>query len=167
MNMKPRFISIVLPLIAFLGLLAALGFVQGEERLDGPAVNKLINGLGYETKVLVADPGKEKYEFKVTRGGLDIPIAAEVSASKNFIWLTVFFGEAPKPAEASGVKMHNLLTWNGRIQPCQFYITEKGNLMMGMAVDNRNVNAVVMKKWIDKIVDDSVRSQEAWANGGK
>jgi hypothetical protein len=167
--MKQKFLPVLVPLFALVALFAVVGFgfVQSEEKLDAPEVNKMVNGLGFETKIINSEVGKEKYEFTITRGGLDIPIAAEVSASKNFIWLTVFFGEAPKAAEASGVKMHTLLNWNFKVQPCQFYITDKGNLMLAIAIENRNVTPLIMKRWVEKLVDDAVRSQDAWKNGGK
>jgi hypothetical protein len=167
--MSKRFSSFGLPLLAAAGLAVAAGFatLQSEDKLDAVGVSKMVQGMGYELKTLNTEVGKEKYEFTISKGGLDIPIAAEVSPSKNYIWFTIFFGEAPVAAQANGAKMHALLNWNFKVQPAQFYITDKGNLMMAYAIDNRNVTPALMRRVIDKIVDDAVRSKDAWANGGK
>ncbi len=168
-DMRKRILRVLLPFAIVAGLLALAGFgaFQGSQQLDANEVSKLVQGLGYELKTLNSEVGKEKYEFTITKDGLDIPIAVEVSGSKNYIWFTVFFGEAPKAEEAKGAKMHALLNWNFKVQPCQFYITDKGNLMLAFAVDNRNVTPPVLRRVIDKLSDDAARSKDAWANGGK
>jgi len=167
--MNKKFLAAAFPLAAAVALLALAGFrsVQGADRLDAASMKALVSGLGYELKTLNAEEGKEKYEFTITKGGLDIPVAAEISASTNYVWFTIFFGEGPSAAEAKGPKMHALLNWNFKVQPCQFYITDKGNLMLAVAVDNRGINAAVMRRVIDKLIDDAVRSKDAWADGGK
>lgn len=168
-GMRSSLLRFWMPPAVVAATFVAFGFslVQGEDPLDAVAVGKMVEGLGYEVKPLSTDPGKEKYTFTITKGGLDIPIGAEVSNSKNYIWLTINFGEAAKPTEASGAKMHALLNWNSKIQPCQFYITDSGRLMMGYAVENRNVTPAILRRTIDKVSDDAARTQDAWKNGGK
>jgi hypothetical protein len=149
--------------IAFIGLAAFAGLTYGvaeagaqSGQFDAAQLKSAIEGLGYETKALNTEAGKEKYEFKLTRGGLDVPIAAEISPSKNFIWLTVFLGE-PKADKAL-----ELLKQNGKIQPTNFYVTDKGSLMLGFAIDNRSMTAAILRQRIDKLTDDTVKTRSYW-----
>lgn len=152
--------------LGLIGVIAATGAVtsrgafagQAEDRLDAAKLKAMINGLGYETSDLNTEVGKEKYQFKITKGSLDVPMAAEFSPSKNYIWFTVFLG-ASKPT----LKFEDMLKRNSEIQPSQFYITSKGNLMMAIAIDNRSVSAAVMKRNVDKLADDVESTQSLWS----
>lgn len=146
---------------AFLTSLTASAGGQSE-RISAAQVKSMIEGLGYELKTLNSEVDKEKYEFTITRGGYDIPVAAEISPSKNYLWLTVFLGPAPKAADTAASKFEAFLKANFDVQPCQFYITTKGNLMMAIALDNRNITAPFLKTKIDKIVDDTVKKADLW-----
>ncbi len=132
-----------------------------QDQLDAAKLRAMIEGLGYTTKDLDSDPGKEKYEFKVVHDGLDIFIAAEVSPSKNYVWLTVFLGEAPK-ATAPASEFREMLKWNGKIQPTQFYITASERLMLGFAMENRSITPAVLRRTIDKLTKDVADSEDAW-----
>lgn len=160
--------KVLLALLSIAGLMAvallpmSVG-AQSQEagRIEATQLRTLITGLGYEVKDLSAEPGKEKYEFKVTSGGLDIPIAAEISPSKNYIWLTVYLGDQPKDSSFTS-KAVPLLKQNAKVQPCLFYITSKDALMMAIAMDNRGVDAVAMKRNIEKISGDVASTKEFW-----
>lgn len=156
-----KFVLASLVCIVALALMTA-GFASAaaqDERLDAPKLKTVIEGLGYEVTYLNKEEGKEKFQFKVTKSGFDIPIAAEFSASKNYIWLTVFLG-ASKPT----LKFEEMLKQNFKIQPCLFYITEKGNLMMGIATDNRSVSPAVMKRNLEKLAEDAANTSELWSD---
>lgn len=129
-----------------------------QDKLNGASLKTMIEGLGYETKALNEEAGKEKYEFKINKAGFDIPIAAEVSPSTNYVWLTVFLG-AVKPTH----KFEELLKQNTKIQPSQFYITSKGSLMVGIALDNRQINPAVLRRNIDKVSEDVSGSSTLWS----
>lgn len=156
---------IVLSLIAILGLIAVAAFpvlagAQGEAKeLSVAELKTMVENMGYTTKELSKDTGK--FEFTITKEGLDIPIAAEVSGSKRYVWLTVFLGDFGKLSdqEARAVKM---LKQNFKIQPSQFYVTEKGNLMMAMPLDNRTINAAVLRRCTDKLSNDVSSTKELW-----
>src|SRR3569832_684200 len=106
-------------LVAALGVFALVGF-QSSDSLDRPQLRKMLVDLGYEVKDLEKTAGKEKYSFTVERGGLNIPIAAEISPNGNFVWLTVFC----KEGLPSGDKAVELLKSNSEIPPSQFYATK-------------------------------------------
>lgn len=139
-------------------------FSQGQvdvSRLDASALKKMMEGLGCELKALNEEAGKEKWEFSNEKGGLTIPIAVELSASGNYIWMTVFLG-SDMTDEKLREKGPGLLRGNFKVQPSQFYVTEKGNLMLGMAVDNRGVTSTWMRRCIDKVLADVADNQGLW-----
>lgn len=122
-------------------------------------LREILVQLGYTVKDLSTTPGKEKYEVKITQGGLDVPISYEISASTNYVWLTVSLG--PGPSEAS-VLNSSLVKQNAKIQPCLFYITEAGNLMMGLAVDNRGLTNALLRRYTDFITSRVVETKAYW-----
>jgi len=129
-----------------------------DDKIDAAQLKSMIEGLGYETKALNAEVGKEKYTFTVKLSDYDVPIAAELSASTTYVWLTVFLG-ASKPT----AKFEDMLKRNYQIQPCQFYITTKGSLMMGVAIDNRQITPAVLKRNVDMLAENTTKSHEIWA----
>jgi hypothetical protein len=148
----------VLPILA-LGAAALTPVVFLQATVLEPAdLQKIVEGMGYTTKMLNEEKGKEKFEFTIKAEGFDVPIAAEVSPSKNYVWFTVLLGKATE----DGAKNTALIKENFKIQPDFFYATEKGNLMMGIAVDNRGVNAAVVKRVTDKLAEDVSKTSKVW-----
>ena len=127
--------------------------------VDRPALRKMLTELGYEVKDLETTPGKEKYEVSHTKQGFNVPVAYEISPSTNYIWLTVYLG---KPPADTSIRNSQLLRQNFTIQPCQFYITEKGNMMMGLAIENRGVTNAVLKRLSDMVTDKVVQTTSYW-----
>jgi hypothetical protein len=117
--------------------------------------------LGYTVKDLATEPGKEKYEVVHIKDGYNVPVGYELSASTNYIWLTVFLGPAKTEVNASQME---LLKQNFSIQPCQFYITAKGNLMMGLAPENRGITNAILRRHTEKIVADVAGKVSYWQN---
>lgn len=141
-------------------LLAAHGHDDAPERLDAALMKEMVEGLGYEMKTLSAEAGKEKYEITVTRGGLDVFVAVELSVSKGYLWLTVPLGEIAE--DALKAKAPLFLRENARIQPSQFSLTDAGRLMAALAMDNRFISAAALRKAADKLVDDVVGTKALW-----
>ena len=158
-------LAVCLASFAAIGFLSApkamAGGQTGSDKLDAASMKSMVEGLGYELKELNGEAGKEKYEFTITKSGLDIPIACEISASRNYVWLTVFLGEAPK-GSAGASKFENFLKDNFQIQPSFFYITSKGNLMCGIALENRAMSPAIMKRNIEKLSDDVAKTKDHW-----
>jgi len=149
--------------LAALTLLIGLSFVAAGFRhqtgqIDRPQLKSILEQLGYEVKDLDTTAGKEKYSITAAQGGLNIPIAFEISANDTYIWLTVFLtADAP-----DGTMATNLLKKNADIQPSQFYITASGKLMMGVPIENHEVtNAVIRQKTTD-ILDHVVNTKDIW-----
>ena len=149
-------------LLIFLSIFSL--FVNSAKAQEAGPINQarlreILVQLGYIVKDLNTTPGKEKFEVKTTQGGLDVPISYEISASTSYVWLTVFLG--PAPAEAS-ILNAAMLKQNSKIQPCMFYVTESGNLMMGLPVDNRGLNNALLRRYTDFITTKVVDTKAYW-----
>lgn len=132
---------------------------QENSALDASGLRKMIVDLGYEVKDLNTEAGKEKYELTITTDDFTIPVAAEVSPSKNYVWFTVNLGDVVKDQ-----KRHlDLLKQNAIIQPNFFYVTSKELLIMGVPVDNRGINSVAAKRIITKLSNDVVETAKYWS----
>jgi hypothetical protein len=157
----------ILSIIAILGLIAVvavpgLAGAQGEDKqLSAAEVKTMLSNMGYTLKDLNTEAGKEKVEFMIQRDGFDVYVAAEVSPSKRYVWLTVFLGEV-KEFSNFDERAAKLLHQNFKVQPTMFYTTDKGNFMMAIATDNRNLNAAALRFRIDKLVADCTSTNEFW-----
>lgn len=151
----------VLPFLLVAVVAALAAFAAQNDRLDAAGLKKMLEGMGYELKTLSAEAGKEKWEFTVTKDDLDVFIGAELSASKNYIWLTVFF--KPDVTEStSAANLHALLMANARVQPAHFYISSSNQLMMGFPIDNRSVTPAVLRRAIDSLTSGVVSTEDIW-----
>ena len=64
------------------------------QQLELESLKKLVEQMGYKTE---QSEGANNFEFLTQRDELDIPISAEVSESRNFVWFTVFLGDPAMP----------------------------------------------------------------------
>lgn len=146
-----------------IGFSLGLGFIGNKniqtDKLNSESLKKMAEGLGFELKTINAEVGKEKYEIPVKTATLSVPVGAEVSSSTNYIWLTVNLG-----ANSSTKKHEEMLKSNGSIQPCFFYITSKGALMMAEPIDNRSITPAILKRCLDKLVSDVEKTTTIWQN---
>ena len=121
-------------------------------------LKELLVQLGHTVKDVVTTPGKEKYEIKINKGGLDIPMGLEISPSTNYIWLTVNLGKA----SADSTKYYKYIKQNSKIQPALFYVTDAGNVMMGLPVDNRGINNALLKRYTEFIAGKVADTKDTW-----
>ena len=136
----------------------AAGSTQDCGPINAGKLKELLTQLGHSTKDLVTTPGKEKYEVKVNSNGFDVPIGFEISPSTNYIWLTVFLGKASGDTAST----YSLIKQNAKIQPAFFYITDSNNLMLGLPVDNRGLNTMHLKRYIDFIAGKVGTTKVYW-----
>lgn len=139
-------------------LLVSALVTQSSDQMETMQLKTLVEGMGYETKMINSEKGKEKFEFTIKTDSHNIPIGGEVSPSKNYIWFTVFLGESAK----SQSRHTELLRENAKIQPNFFYITSTGNLMLACATDNRGITAAVVKRITDKLAGDVSKTASIW-----
>jgi hypothetical protein len=147
-------ISIVLFGVAALSLMGS----ARTDQVDRKQLKDMLTQLGYPVRDLDSTAGKEKYSFTIERGGLNIPVAAEISNNGKYIWLTVFC----KAGEPVGDKAITLLHKNADIQPTQFYLTESKKLMLGLCIENHEVTNASLRDRAEKIVDDVVNTKDIW-----
>ena len=157
--MKRSFLFTTLVTAILIVACTSFGYAQSCDPLTSAQLKEKLIQLGNEVKDISAAAGKDKFEVKYTTASLDVPVAYELSASKNFIWLTVFLGPAKADTSLTNAA---LLKQNFTIQPCQFYITAKGNLMMGLAIENRGLTNAILKRHSDKLVADVQATAFIW-----
>lgn len=138
------------------------GFYPIQSQFTAKDLKSTLEGMGYELKVLEDEVGKEKWEFTISRHELDIPVGAEISASKNYIWLTVYLGDIKDIGAVKASKLVGLLKGNAKVQPAQFYITDSDGLWCALPMDNRGVTAPIMKRCVDLLVDAVGKNQDLW-----
>lgn len=149
-------------LVLLLGRAGAQDTATVDGAWDAATLKKAIQDIGYEPKPLGETAGKEKFEFKVEKSNLNIPVSAEISTSKNYLWLTVRLGDAPTEFKDAGVKLGALLKANAQVQPNQFYITAKGALMMALPVDNRGMTNAILRRRVDFLTNAVVEQKDVW-----
>lgn len=130
---------------------------QGGEELDAAKLKGMLLGLGYEVKDLSTTVGKESFTVPAKTEGFNVPLAAEISPSKRYIWLSASLGNV-KPTQ----KHEALLKRNGKTQPVHFWITESGLLKVGLALENRQMTPAQLKWGIDKVATDVGTSAADW-----
>lgn len=135
---------------------AAPAHAQDSE-MSAAKLKEMLVGLAYEPKDIGTEPGKEKYEVKITTTGFNVPIGLELSPSKRFVWLTTFLGKS-----SPQTKFEALLKRNAKIQPTFFWITDSGNLMAGMALDAKSLTPANLKFGLDKVSKDVSDSATDW-----
>jgi hypothetical protein len=156
---KQASLSFVALLTCFFVFVGSASSQQPCDPIDRKQLREKLVQLGYDIKDLVTDPGKEKYSTVVVRDGLDIPIAFELSGSAKYIWLTVNLGNAP----AANLELNNtLLKQNSKIQPCLFYITDAGRLMMGLPLNNLGVTNAYLRERIEFIATNVGSTKLLW-----
>ena len=132
---------------------------QSCDPINASKLKEMLGQLGYTVKDIETNPGSEKYEIKVTKDGIDVPILYQLSASGSYMWLTVSLGN--KYTDESVINS-TLLKQNSKIQPCQFYTTESGKLMMGLAVDNRGINNAQLRRYTEFITGKVIDTKAYW-----
>lgn len=125
--------------------------------LDLAGVKALLANMGHEFK----DLSETKIEITVTEDTFDVPIAFEVSGSGRYVWLTAFLGTVAEEG-LSAAQANALLRQNHSIQPAHFYVTSSSSLMVGLAVENRALDAVMMRRAVGKLAGDVAKTSDDW-----
>lgn len=146
---------------AGLALVPALSFLpranQDPAPLDLAGLKALITNMGHE----MTDLSETKFEISITEDTFTVPIAFEVSGSGRYIWLTAFLGKVPDEG-LPAVQANALLRQNHSIQPAHFYVTSSSSLMVGIAVENRGMDAVMMRRVVAKLATDVASTSDEW-----
>lgn len=154
-----QLLKFVLPIVAT-GVIGSFAVQSAETPLTAKELREVLVGLGYEVKDLSTEAGKEKYEILTKTDSFNVPMGAEISPSKSYIWLTVYLG-----ADADTRKHRDILKQNGLVQPSQFYVTKSDKLMVALPVENRGMTPAYLKDKISKLVGDVESSATVWQAG--
>jgi hypothetical protein len=156
-----RNISSLTLAILLVGTVSLSGFDRFQDcnAIDRKQLREILVQLGYDTKDLITDPGKEKYTVTLTRSGLDVPIGVEISGNNKYIWLTVNLGNGVADNSA---KNFALLKQNGKTQPCHFYITESGKLMFGVPLENRGISNTILRERLETVASRVGETESIW-----
>lgn len=156
LHLSVRILAITLPLLVSLAAKA-----QDCSAITRQQLRSMLVELGYEVKDLETEPGKEKFSVMTRSNSLDIPVGIEQSPSSKYIWLTVNLGTAP--ADTSS-KYKALIRENAKTQPCLFYSTASGLLMMGLPLDNRGISNTILRDRIDAVSRNVGNTKQIWGD---
>jgi hypothetical protein len=146
-------------LFVFLVLNSGTILAQSCDPITGTQLKQLLLNMGLTAKQINEAGKPDKFEISNEYSGLTIPVAAEISASTNYIWLTVNLGSVPADSASKGIQ---LLRQNFAIQPCQFYVTTKNVLMLGFAMENRGMTSAVLRRSLDLVLKRVADSRSYW-----
>jgi len=160
MNFMNRYKLTRFSIILFcIWMLPVFGHAQSCDPITRAQLKEKLEQMGFTVKTISQEAGKEKYSIDHPGTGFNIPVGYEISPSTNFIWLTANLGKAENLTPEKSMEM---IKENGKIQPCFFYITSTGLMMMGLGVENRGVTAAILRRHIDKFVADVSKTSAVW-----
>jgi hypothetical protein len=122
------------------------------------ALKTMVQGMGYTPKEL-GKPDSPLFEVTIASNGFDVPLGMEISKSGRYVWVRAMLGQADKLPPERGTE---LLKKQGEIQPTMFWITKSGNLLAGMAIDNRDVSPEHLRFVMEKIAGDIAATSALW-----
>ncbi len=145
--------------LSFIFLAPLFGKAQSCDPINAARLKEMLVQMGYTVKDIATEVGKEKYQVDINTSSFNVPVGYELSPSKNYVWLTANLGKAKDSTSTINAAM---LKQNGIIQPCQLYVTSKGILMMGLAVENRGLTPAIMRRHTDKLTGDVSSTSALW-----
>ena len=124
--------------------------------LEFAQLKTMISGMGYTPKDLTGETPKFYIDFATS--SFNIPTGFEISKSGRYIWVTANLGVS----KLNGDLALQVLRKIGDIQPTSLWITSKNNLMIGFAIDNRDVTPAHLKFVLDKFSSDIDKTASLW-----
>lgn len=121
-------------------------------------VRTMVEGMGHETADVSTTPGEEKFEVVINTEGFKVPVGFEVSKSGRYIWCTAFLGKST----LNGERALALMKRGGSVQPTSFWLTDKDELKIGIAIDNREVTPAHLKFVMEKLAADVGKTADLW-----
>lgn len=121
-------------------------------------VRTMVEGMGYTPADVSTTPGAEKFEVVIVTDGFNVPVGFEVSKSGRYIWCTAFLGKST----LTGERALALMKRGGSVQPTSFWLTDKDELKIGIAIDNREVTPAHLKFVMEKLAGDVGKTADIW-----
>jgi len=137
--------------------LFAAPLTAAADPLTYPALKAMVAGMGFDAKE-IGTATEPKFTIDVKAGTFNVPVGFEVSKSGRYIWTTANLGESKLSGDAAISALKRI----GEIQPTSIWITAKGLLMIGIAIDNRDVTPAHLKFVTDKLGEDVGKTSDIW-----
>ncbi len=125
-------------------------------QFDG--LKTMVENMGYTPKIISKGDDNPKFEISISTPAFNVPLGVEISKSGRFIWASASLGES----KLTGDGALAVLKKAQDIQPTSLWITSKGILMIGMAIDNREVTPAYLKYVFEKIAADVGATSSLW-----
>ena len=140
------------------GAIVLLPMTAMADPLTYGGLKSMVENMGHTINEISATPGSEKFEVTITTGAFNVPLGLEVAKSTRYIWCTASLGKST----LTGERALELLKRGGSVQPTSFWITDSGDLKIGVAIDNREVTPAHMKFVMEKLAADVGSTADLW-----
>lgn len=121
-------------------------------------LKSMVEGMGYTPNDLTKTPDAPIFEVTLTTANFKIPLAMEVSKSGRYVWVRATLG----PSKLTGDGALTMLRKQGELQPTMFWLNSTGVLLVGMAVDNREITPAHLRFVMDKVAADIDSTSALW-----
>jgi len=125
--------------------------------LTYPALKTMVTNTGFTTNEL-GSTESPKFEATVKTESFNVPVGFEVTKSARYIWASASLGASKLTGDGALTALKRMTD----IQPTSIWITSKGTLMMGIAIDNRDVKPDTLKFVMDKLAGDVAKTADIW-----
>lgn len=144
-------------MIAAVCMAAALTVPAGADPVTYPQLKEMVTNMGYEPSNLegAASP---MFEVAITTASFKVPIAFELSGSGRYVWARTTLGKF----DGSSGRAVKLLKSNATTQPVMFWITSSDMLVLGMAIDNRDVTPEHLRFVMERIANTVDETAPIW-----
>lgn len=134
--------------------------VAAADPLDYDKLTAMVAAMGHSPKPMTKTDGTPatKFEITITTSGFNVPMGLEVSPSGRYIWCTASLGASKLTGDDAIAALKKI----GSIQPTTFWLTSADILMIGIAVDNRDVTPEHLKFIFDKLAGDVGSTASIW-----
>lgn len=131
--------------------------------IDTKQLRSYIEEMGLRPTVVRSTPGDEMFEYVVTRGSVSVYVDAEVSSSKNYVWLSSVLGKCSNATLANSAKLQAFLRNNFKYQPCNLALSDRNQLEICVAIDNRSLSSTWFRNVANKLADAAFATRSDWA----
>lgn len=138
-------------------------------RLTETDVKSMLEKMGHEIETLTTTSGALKFQVRLKRGNWTIPLTAELSPNKRFLWISNFVGPMPEDSTPLGDALARLLEANWSNAPAFFSInvadTKAGKqrrLYLQRPMENQGITETELSQVIDAVADVVQRTAPIW-----
>lgn len=152
--MKGLFAAIAMASVVVLAPVAAA------DPLNLEKLQTMVTGMGHTPKLQTKADGTPStvFEITITTSGFNVPIGVEISPSGRYIWCKASLGKSQLTGDDALAVLKRLTS----IQPTGFWITSSDILMIGIAIDNRDVTPEHLKYIFEKLAGDVGNTADIW-----